>query len=209
MYLAIKQYGENEIIIDKSRFISYIDRATTEAEAVAFINKIKKLHYNANHNCSAYIIGEDKLHQKASDDGEPSKTAGVPMLEVLRKNNLTDTVCVVTRYFGGIKLGAGGLIRAYGNSVALVIQKFGVIEKKKMQVIEVEIDYSQIGLIDNKLSHYQVINKNFLEKVYYSFQIELDKIQTFIDELINVTSNQIKYKIENINICEVNIDNNQ
>ncbi len=207
MYLAIKEYGENEIIINKSRFITYINRVTTEAEAVSFISKIKKLHYNANHNCSAYIIGEDKLHQRANDDGEPNKTAGIPMLEVLRKNNLTDTVCVVTRYFGGIKLGAGGLIRAYGNSVATAIKKIGIIEKKKMQIIEVEIDYSQIGLVDNKLNDYQVITKRYLEKVYYSFQIDIDKTQIFIDDLINVTNNQIHYIIKDINICEIAIDN--
>ncbi|PDM36799.1 YigZ family protein, partial [Bacillus cereus] len=102
------------MVIQKSRFICYVSRATTEEEAQEFIQKIQKQNWNATHNCSAYLIGEQDQIQKANDDGEPSGTAGVPMLEVLKKRGLKDTVVVVTRYFGGIKLGAGGLIRAYG-----------------------------------------------------------------------------------------------
>lgn len=115
-YKTVKGYGEKEIVISKSRFIAYVDRAETEEEAINFINKIKKMHYNATHNCSCYMIGEHNQIQKANDDGEPSGTAGVPMLEVLKKQGLQDTVVVVTRYFGGIKLGAGGLVRAYGKA---------------------------------------------------------------------------------------------
>ncbi|MEB1806681.1 MAG: YigZ family protein, partial [Bacillaceae bacterium] len=104
-YLTVKGYGEHEINIQRSRFITYIDRATTEEEAQQFIEKIKKKHWDATHNCSAYLIGENDEIQKANDDGEPSGTAGVPILEVLKKRRLKDTVVVVTRYFGGIKLG--------------------------------------------------------------------------------------------------------
>ncbi|MEW8974906.1 MAG: YigZ family protein, partial [Exiguobacterium sp.] len=113
-YYTVKENGFHEIIIQKSRFITYLARATTEEQAQAFISELKKKHHNANHNCSAYVIGERNEIQKANDDGEPSGTAGVPMLEVLKKRDLRDTVVVVTRYFGGIKLGGGGLIRAYG-----------------------------------------------------------------------------------------------
>ncbi|MFN3365304.1 MAG: IMPACT family protein, partial [Exiguobacterium mexicanum] len=108
---TIKQDGEYEVVIQKSKFIAHFKRVTSEEEAQAFIQAIKKAHWNANHNCSAYIIGERNEFQKANDDGEPSGTAGLPMLEVLRKRELKDTVVVVTRYFGGIKLGGGGLIR--------------------------------------------------------------------------------------------------
>jgi len=204
MYLAIKESAENEIIINKSRFICFISRANTESQAIEIIKGIKKKHYNANHNCSAYIIGENGIHQKANDDGEPSGSAGIPMLEVLRKNNLTDTVCVVTRYFGGTKLGAGGLIRAYGQSVSEVIKQVGIIEKKKMQLIEVEVEYSQIGLLDAKFNEYVVINKIFLEKVFYTFQISLNVVESFINSLIEATSNQIQYQLKDITICEVN-----
>src|SRR5690606_36119864 len=112
-YYTVKQAGSHEIIIQKSRFIGYVERVNTENEANEFIQKIKKQHYNATHNCSAYIIGDHDQIQKANDDGEPSGTAGIPMLEVLKRLNLKNTAVVVTRYFGGIKLGAGGLIRAY------------------------------------------------------------------------------------------------
>ena len=117
-YFTVKGYGEHEIIIEKSRFICYVSRATTEEEAQSFIQNIKKKHWDATHNCSAYLIGAHDQIQKANDDGEPSGTAGVPMLEVLKKRKLKDTVVVVTRYFGGIKLGAGGLIRAYSKSTS-------------------------------------------------------------------------------------------
>ena len=129
-YKTIKGYGESEIVISKSRFITYIDRAETEEEALRFIEKIKKMHSTATHNCSCYIIGEHDHIQKANDDGEPSGTAGVPMLEVLKKQGLKDTVVVVTRYFGGIKLGGGGLIRAYGKATTEGITAAQVVERK-------------------------------------------------------------------------------
>ena len=102
-YYTVKGYGEHEIVIQKSRFIAHVNRAETEEEAQQFIQEIKKKHWNATHNCSAYLIGENDQIQKANDDGEPSGTAGVPMLEVLKKRNIKDTVVVVTRYFGGRK----------------------------------------------------------------------------------------------------------
>src|SRR5690625_5085594 len=106
---------ETETVISKSRFISYIRRTPTEEAAKAFISEIKTMHKSANHNCSAYIIGESALIQKANDDGEPSGTAGVPILEVLKQEGMYNITVAVTRYFGGIKLGGGGLIRAYSN----------------------------------------------------------------------------------------------
>lgn len=115
-YITVGNSANAEIIIQKSRFIGYAARAETEEEAIGFINSIKEMHRSANHNCSAYMIGEHDSIQKANDDGEPSGTAGVPILEVLKKRGLKDTVIVVTRYFGDIKLGGGGLIRAYGKA---------------------------------------------------------------------------------------------
>src|SRR5690625_1939288 len=116
-YTTVKGYGKHEIIIQKSRFIAYFERAETEEEARTFIEEIQKKNWDASHNCFAYIIGPHDGIQKAHDDGEPGGTAGVPMLEVLKKRGLKDTVVVVTRYFGGTKLGAGGLIRASGSAV--------------------------------------------------------------------------------------------
>ncbi|ERJ11432.1 YigZ family protein [Haloplasma contractile] len=202
-YLVVNAYSENEIIIDRSRFICYMDRAETVDEAQAFINKIKKKHSDASHNCSCYIVGQNKLHQKANDDGEPSGTAGVPMLEVLKKNDITDTVCVVTRYFGGIKLGAGGLIRAYGSAVSDNLKKVGIAIRKPMQVIEVIAEYSLSGLLDDRLSDYQIKNKDYLEKVYYYVIVDADAVLQFKDWLVNLTSNQVTINEMETELCEV------
>src|SRR5699024_11106043 len=127
-YYTIKESGTYEFTIQKSRFIGHIARIKNEEEAQLFIQKIKKQHYNATHNCSAYLIGEQDHIQKANDDGEPSGTAGIPMLEVLKKLSLKNTVVVATRYFGGIKLGAGGLIRAYGSITSETIKHIGIVQ---------------------------------------------------------------------------------
>src|SRR5699024_5505971 len=111
-YLTVKKDGTHEIIIQKSRFIGYVTRAETEEEAQGFIQSIKKKHHDATHNCSAYMIGENNHIQKANDDGEPSGTAGVPMLEVLKQMNLKETAVVVTRYIGVVKFREGGIIHA-------------------------------------------------------------------------------------------------
>lgn len=128
-YLTVRPEGETEIEINRSRFISYVKRVETQEEAVAFIQEIKKKHWDATHNCSAYIVGENDQFQKMDDDGEPSGTAGKPILEVIKKKGLKDTAIVVTRYFGGIKLGAGGLIRAYGKSASAGVRAAGVVER--------------------------------------------------------------------------------
>src|SRR5690625_5200622 len=132
-YFTVKDEGSEQLIIQKSRFIGYVRRVETEETAQAFIQDIKKKHYDATHNCSAYIIGKHDHIQKANDDGEPGGTAGVPILEVLKKQQLKNTAVVVTRYFGGIKLGAGGLIRAYGNATTRAIQATGVVKRQLMQ----------------------------------------------------------------------------
>ena len=169
-YYTVAGFGEHEIVIQKSRFICYINRAKTEKEAQEFINTIKKKHWDATHNCSAYLIGEHDQIQKANDDGEPSGTAGVPMLEVLKKKQLKDTVVVVTRYFGGIKLGAGGLIRAYGKAVSEAIDHVGIIERKLMKIIRTTFDYSFLGKIENELrsSVYK------LKDIYYTDHVEVE-----------------------------------
>ena len=115
-YIVVHPW-KNETLVEKSRFVCHLQKATTEEDAQEYIKTVKKNYRDATHNCSAYIIGKEGEAQKASDDGEPSGTAGLPMLEVLRKKGIYNTVVVVTRYFGGIKLGAGGLVRAYTNSV--------------------------------------------------------------------------------------------
>ncbi|MED4534106.1 YigZ family protein [Metabacillus fastidiosus] len=191
-YYTVKDYGEHEITIQKSRFICYVNRATTEEEAQNFINLIKKKHWDANHNCSAYLIGETNNIQKANDDGEPSGTAGVPMLEVLKKRNLKDTVTVVTRYFGGIKLGAGGLIRAYGKSVSEGLNAIGIVERRLMRVVHVKIDYTWLGKVENELrsSPYTIKEIHYLDGVEVEVYVEEEQINQFTEWMIELTNGQ-------------------
>lgn len=143
-----------EIVIEKSRFICTLKKVSTEEEAQEFIKAMKKEYWDATHNCSAYVV--DELAQRSSDDGEPSGTAGIPMLEVLRKNELIGTAAVVTRYFGGIKLGAGGLVRAYSGSVAGAIKDCGLAERVLMSTFSFSVDTASVGKILNILYQQQL-----------------------------------------------------
>ncbi|MCM3618703.1 YigZ family protein [Sutcliffiella horikoshii] len=190
-YYTVKGQGDHEIVIQKSRFISHIARATTEAEAQSFILEIKKKHWDATHNCSAYIIGEHNQIQKANDDGEPSGTAGVPILEVLKKRDLKDTVVVITRYFGGIKLGAGGLIRAYGKATSEGINATGMVERKLVQIMHTNVEYTLLGKLENELrssSLFLLKDIHYLEAVTFDVYVEEDKIESYqawITEMTN------------------------
>lgn len=191
-YYTVKEYGEHEIIIQKSRFIAHVKRVETEAAAQEFIQEIKKKHWNATHNCSAYLIGEHDQIQKANDDGEPSGTAGVPILEVLKKRNLKDTVVVVTRYFGGIKLGAGGLIRAYGKSTSEGLDAVGIVERKLTQVVHVKIDYTWLGKIEKELraSEHKIKEILYLDTVEIETFVNDHLVQSFRDWMIELTNGQ-------------------
>lgn len=191
-YYTVKQEGEHEIIIQKSRFIAQIKRAESEQEAIDFIQTIKKKHWNATHNCSAYLIGEHDQIQKANDDGEPSGTAGVPILEVLKKRNLKDTVVVITRYFGGIKLGAGGLIRAYGKATSEGLDTVGIVERYLVQVISVTVEYPLLGKVENDLraSGFLIKNISYLEKVTFVVYVEVNDIEKFANWIIEITNAQ-------------------
>ena len=192
-YYTVKNAGEHEIVIEKSKFVAQITRATTEEEAQAFIQEIKKKHWDATHNCSAYLIGEHNQIQKANDDGEPSGTAGVPMLEVLKKRDLKDTVVVVTRYFGGIKLGAGGLIRAYGKAVSEGLNAIGVVERRLMRVMHTKIDYTWLGKIENELrSHPSFILKeiHYLDNVEVETYVAEENKESFVDWMTELTNGQ-------------------
>lgn len=191
-YLTVKGYGEHEITIQKSRFIAYIERVTTEEDAQAFIEKIKKKHWDAAHNCSAYMIGERDQIQKTNDDGEPSGTAGVPMLEVLKKRGLKDTVVVVTRYFGGIKLGAGGLIRAYGSATSEGLNATGIVERKLMQIFKTTVDYTWLGKLENELrsSRYLIKEIHYLEQVEIETYVASGEEEAFTAWMTDLTNGQ-------------------
>ncbi|WP_419882292.1 YigZ family protein [Peribacillus sp. B-H-3] len=191
-YLTVKGQGENEIVIERSRFIASIARTETEEEALAFIQEIKKKYRDATHNCSAYMIGEQNLIQKANDDGEPSGTAGVPILEVLKKKNMKDTTVVVTRYFGGIKLGAGGLIRAYSNSTSEGIEAIGVVERKLTAVMHTKLEYTWLGKVENELrsSSFPIKEIEYLDSVIFQTYVAACEKQQFIDWMTELTNGQ-------------------
>lgn len=194
-YFTIKEDGHAELEIKKSRFICQLKRITTEEEAKDFVNQIKKEHWKANHNCSAFIIGDHSEIQRSSDDGEPSGTAGVPMLEVLKKNNLINVVAVVTRYFGGIKLGAGGLIRAYAHAVSHALIEIGIVEGKLQQELTLAITYPHLGKLQNYLELKQITLKEtrFTEEVQVVCLIDEEAVPAFKAAIIDLLSGQVTF----------------
>lgn len=174
-----------EFEIEKSRFICYLNRAFNEEEAKAYILRIKKLHPNATHHCSAFLIGEHSELQRNNDDGEPSGTAGVPMLESLRMNKMNDIVAVVVRYFGGIKLGAGGLIRVYSKSVSEAIKLAPLTDKVLTYKYSLTFSYDLIGKLDYFLAHHdtEILNKEYDERVTYVYRSRSDDLNDAIQEI--------------------------
>ncbi len=189
-YKTIYQYGEDEVEINKSRFIGYSKPVETEEEAQEFIEEISKKHYDATHNVYAYIIGLDMGIQRFSDDGEPSGTAGIPSLEVLKKEGLVNTVVVGTRYFGGTKLGAGGLIRAYTRTAKIAVDAGLVIDMILFKLISIRIDYTLYGSIENYLLTEQYIIRDsvFDDAVTLEVYVEYDEADKFKEKIVNLTS---------------------
>ena len=189
-FRTIKEDGQVQEEIKKSRFICHAKRIYSEEEARDFITAIKKEHYKATHNCSACIIGERSEIKRTSDDGEPSGTAGVPMLGVLENHNLTNVCVVVTRYFRGIKLGAGGLIRAYAGSVALAVKEIGIIEIKEQAGIAIQMSYAQYQEYGNFLKEHNLmeLETNFtdqIDTIIYVDKEEKEKIKSALIEFFN------------------------
>ena len=192
-FRTIKEDGQVQEEIKKSRFICHIKRGTTEDEARNFIQAVKKEHYKATHNCSAFILGERSEMKRSSDDGEPSGTAGVPMLGVLENHQLTNVCAVVTRYFGGIKLGAGGLIRAYAGSVALAIKEIGSVHIKEQLGLRLTLSYSQYQELPNFLKAKQLQEQDtaFTDQVQTTIFIDKDDKESVIESLIELFNGKI------------------
>ncbi|MEU0374663.1 YigZ family protein [Streptomyces sp. NPDC006283] len=150
-YRTVAREGVHETEINRSRFICALAPAATEQEAQAFVARIRTEHPTASHNCFAYVIGADAAVQKASDDGEPGGTAGVPMLQMLMRREVRFAVAVVTRYYGGVKLGAGGLIRAYGSVVGEALDALGTVVRKRYRLATVTVDHQRAGKLENDL----------------------------------------------------------
>lgn len=190
---TIKTDGSAELVIEKSRFICYLKRVQSKEAAYEYIKELKKINWDATHNCSAFVIGEQGMIQGSSDDGEPSGTAGIPMLEVLKKKKLHDVVAVVTRYFGGIKLGAGGLVRAYSKSVSNALEQIGIVQKIEVGEYLLELDIVSAGKALNILyqqSLFQVASVDYQEaaKIYLRFrQADLQQVVEELTELLQMS----------------------
>ena len=186
---TIERAGEHEIEIKRSRFICALARVTDEEQAREFIQQRRRAFHDARHNCSAFVLGDSGEIQRSSDDGEPAGTAGVPMLEVLKRNDLTNVAAVVTRYFGGVKLGAGGLVRAYGGAVSEALEQVGTLLRRPVRVMSVEADYVLAGGLDNELrsAGYQVADTSYANSVTFRVNVPTDALGDFAAWLAETT----------------------
>lgn len=185
-FVTVSQYVTHEIVIEKSRFIAHVFPVPDEDTAKDHIHTISKKHWDATHNCYAYRIGETGHIQKANDDGEPSGTAGVPILEVIKKNGLTDTLIIVTRYFGGVKLGAGGLVRAYTRSASEGLQQAQLLRQEEHLFVEINSDYATWSRIEQQLNALGLIHdRTYTDTVTVLFSLpktEEKKLTQFLDK---------------------------
>ena len=190
IYRTIYKYGEDETIINKSRFIGYAMPIEREEDALEFIEEIKTKHRDATHNVYAYVLGQNSNVQRFSDDGEPSGTAGIPALEVLKKEDLRNVVVVVTRYFGGVKLGGGGLIRAYTRGAKIGIEAGMIVDMVLHTKVKIKIDYNLYGSVENYLltEKYIVDESIFDEAVNIFVYIEDSKLDDFYKIIADLTS---------------------
>ena len=185
--MVIKNNVKNEIIINKSRFITYLYKVNNKEEFSNIYDNLKKEYKDATHICYAYIIDSEI---KFSDDKEPSGSAGMPIYDVLKKNNLNYIACFVVRYFGGIKLGGSGLVRAYSNSASLCLKETEIIEYKEKIIVKIIIPYSKNSLIENIINKEDILEKKFDDLVYYKVLINKDDLEI-------LDKNKINYIIEN------------
>ena len=192
-FLTVAKETQHENIIKKSRFICSIKKVTSEEEAQNFVNQIKEEHRKATHNCFAYMVGDTDQIQRESDNGEPSGTAGVPILESIKLANLHNTCAVVTRYFGGIKLGAGGLIRAYSNVTTDAIRDAGVVQRIKQTAVEITVSYAD----HDQLIYYlkqkdlQIASENYGVDVKTWIFVNNDQVDNLTQELTNSFNGQL------------------
>ncbi|KAJ53669.1 thymidylate synthase [Clostridium tetanomorphum] len=198
-YLTIKDEVSTEFQEKKSLFIGHAKRVYNEEEAKEFINKIKSVHSEATHNVYAYIIGENMGIQRYTDDGEPQGTAGVPVLDVIKKNEVTNVAIVVTRYFGGILLGKGGLVRAYSKGAAQAIKEAGVVERVKGAAFHIFIEYDLLG----KVQYLCGQNQWHIEDTIYTDKVEIiilctdEMIKAIEKEIVQVTGGKSNFKKDN------------
>ncbi|WP_252234062.1 YigZ family protein [Clostridium sp. ZS1] len=192
-YITIRNFGEDRFEEKKSEFIGYAKRVESEEEAKAFVNEIKNMHKQARHNCWAYVIGKNMNIQRYSDDGEPQGTAGIPILEVMKKSGITDCAVVVTRYFGGVLLGTGGLTRAYTKGASISIKSAGIVEKVVGLKLTLEMDYDLFGKVQYICAQnlWHIEETEYTDKVIVHILAEKDIIEDMEKEMIECSSGKI------------------
>lgn len=192
-YKTIKGTIQREFEEEKSRFITTISHVESELEANDFIDEISEKYKDATHNCTAFIINETPVIKRYNDNGEPQGSAGLPMLSVLEKENLTNICAVVTRYFGGKLLGKGGLVRAYSRGVSETLEN-NIIYKRPFFVVELIHSYELLGIIENYINEkkFQVIDKEYTDKVKISLYVREEDFEKTKSDLINMTSSNIE-----------------
>ena len=193
-FITIKENSYDEFVEKKSTFITHLIRVTSEEEAREFIQKMKKKHYDATHVCSCYVVGDNNEITRANDDGEPSGTAGAPMLDVLVKNEIKNVCATVIRYFGGTKLGTGGLVRAYGGGVINALKNATLVERKDALEIRLELDYSLNGKIEYEIekTNFIVNNLEYIDKIIYTIYVMEEDYESFQSWIANLTNGQFK-----------------
>ena len=189
-YKTVYEGGEGEIVEKKSRFIATVRPVETEEEALAFIEEMKKKYWDARHNCSAYVLGGRQELMRCSDDGEPSQTAGKPMMDVLTGAGLTDVAVVVTRYFGGTLLGTGGLVRAYSGAVQEGLKNSTVITKYLGVKLSVTTDYNGVGKLQYLFEQKEIsiLSAEYTDKVVFTVLVESSRIQEIKKAITEATS---------------------
>lgn len=196
--MYIKEEVSNTLIIEKSRFVTYLKPVFNEEEYKEYLKEIKKRHYDATHVCLALMLNNIK---RSSDDGEPAGTAGNPMLNVLEKQGLNNTCALVVRYFGGTKLGAGGLIRAYSNSVSEALKKATLVEDIKYPLYELQVSYELANKLDNLLRNNTLkLDKEYGEEVKISFVL---KEENFMDKIVEITKGNRPISVSEVTIQKV------
>lgn len=198
-FKTINERAEAEIVEKKSRFIANVSPISSEEEATNFIAEIKKQHYNARHNCFAYVIGGDISIVKFSDDKEPNGTAGKPILDVLLGEKIENAIVVVTRYFGGTLLGTGGLVRAYGKSAKEGILAGKIVQMDVYTKVFISVDYSLIGKIQYEVSNngHIIIDTEYTDLVKFSLYVKSELVDEFIKNIVNITNNVANINKEN------------
>lgn len=192
-YLTVARETSAEQTIEKSRFIAYVKHVEDRGEAEAFINEIRALHRDARHNVPAFVLGKNSEVQWASDDGEPSGTSGIPVLKLLTSNGLTDVAIVITRYFGGIKLGTGGLMRAYTGTARMALEKAGRCEMAEMSVLTARVSYQQFDRINRMASEggFEITDTYYDDKVTLGICTEESNTERVAGILSDLTAGEI------------------